>query len=151
MPPLECIPFKEAATAVTAKASAEVEGKTMVMISGDRTGGGGGGAEGVETIAAGLSTDVENLYKIKVCGAKLKAFGVAAWTAATNAEVKVFVANKGIILPIIAGGVDLVAGEQQESDATGKLIVWGATIASQPNAYSLTKCTKGKDAEVLFY
>lgn len=143
----DCIPFKELATAVTAKASAAVSGKTLVVISGDRTGGGGGGAEGSSTVGVGLSTDLENLYQVKVCGAGAKAFGVAGYDAAINAEVKLFLASHGIILPIVAGEA-LTAGWEVESNAEGKLV---KLAAGKAVGLVLTKAASGKDAEILFY
>lgn len=147
MPANECIPFKTLADTVTAKASAAVTGKTFVAISGNRTGGGGGGAEGSTTIAVGLSTDGENLYQIKVCGAGVKAFGVAAWDAAITAEVKVYAVGHGNILPVTAGEA-LTAGWEVESDAAGKAV---KLAAGKALGLVLTAAASGKDAEILVY
>lgn len=143
----DCIPYKELGTAVTAKATAAVTGKTLVTISGDRTGGGGGGAEGSSTVGVGLSTDLENLYQVKVCGAGVKAFAVAGYDAAINAELKVFVAGHGIILPVTAAEA-LTAGWEVESNAEGKLV---KLAAGKPVGLVLNKAASGKDAEILFY
>lgn len=148
MPANECIPYKSLADTITAKCSAAVVGKRFVVVSGDRTGGGGGGAEGSTTTGVGLSTDPDNVYKIKQAGAKVAALGVAAYDAAENALVKVFARGVGNILPITAGGA-FAAGEEVESDAEGRAVklaegkALGMAMTKSPGA--------GKDAEILFY
>lgn len=144
----DCIPFKEPGATFTAKASAAVTGKRFVVISGDRTGGGGGGAEGSTTVGVGLSTDAENVYKVKTAGAKAAAVGVSGSDAAENAELKVYGRGHGTILPVTAGGA-FAAGEEVEADAEGKAIklaegkALGQAMTKSPGA--------GKDAEILLY
>src|SRR5437660_684367 len=104
MPANEVIPYKTRADTFTARCSAAVTGKTFVKISGNRTGGGGGGAEGaVAPAGVGLSADLENVYVVAPCSAGGAAVGVAAWDGASGSEIKVFASNKGIIIPITAG------------------------------------------------
>lgn len=147
MPANECIPFKEPAATFTARCSAAVTGKRFVVVSGDRTGGGGGGAEGSVTVGVGLSTDAENVYKIKQAGAKVAVVGVSGWDAASGAETKVFGRGHGTILPVTAGAA-IAAGVEVESDAEGKAITLAAGIAV---GQCMTKAAEGKDAEILLY
>src|SRR4051812_9382436 len=125
MPANECIPFKLPALSFTAKASAAISGKRFVVISGDRTGGGGGGAGGSTSVGAGLSSDVENVYKVKTAGAKVAVVGVSGWDAAENEELKVFGMGNGVILPVKAGEA-LAAGVEVESNASGEAIALAA-------------------------
>lgn len=149
MPANECIPYKQPGEAITAKAKGAVTGKTLVKIGGDRTGGGGGGAEGSITIGVGLSTDGENVYQVETCGKEGAPVGVAAWDAADKAETKVFKRSSGIILPITAGEA-ITAGWELESDAAGKVVKAAATPV-KIIGMAMTKAANAKDCEVLFY
>lgn len=144
----DCTPYKEPASAVTAKVAsgAGVKGKTFLKIAGNRTGGGGGGAEGSSTVGVGLSTDTENLYQVATAAAGGKAFGVAGWDAAELAELKVYT-GAHIILPIIAGEA-LTAGWEVEVGAEGKAVKLAAGKAA---GLVLNGAASGKDAEILFY
>lgn len=148
MPANECIPFKLPAIAFTARASAAVTGKRFVVISGDRTGGGGGGAEGSTSVGAGLSTDVENVYKVKLAGAKAAPVGVSAYDAAINEELKVYGTVSGVILPIKAGEA-LTAGWEVISNATGEAVK--AEAADVARGLVMTKAANGADAEIKLY
>lgn len=150
MPANECIPFKLPAIAFTAKASAAITGKRFVVISGDRTGGGGGGAEGATTVGAGLSADVENVYKVKLAGAGVQPIGVSGWDAAINEELKVYGMASGVILPVKAGEA-LVAGDEIMSNATGEAIKYVEGAGKKPVAMAMTKAASGADAELKLY
>lgn len=144
----DCIPYKEPGSAFTAKTSAIVKGKRLVKVSGNRTGGGGQGAAGATTIGVGLSTDLENLYKVAQCVAKDQCVGVAGYDAASGAEVKVYAKGKGIILPITAGAA-IVAGKEVESDAEGRVI---PLAEGKAVGYCMTAVAAAEeDAEILLY
>jgi hypothetical protein len=144
----ECIPYKEPGASVTARCSAAVKGKRLVKVSGNRTGGGGQGAAGSVTVGVGLSTDLENLYKVAQCVAKDQCIGVSGWDSVINGEVKVFLKGKGIVLPITAGAA-IAAGAEVESDAEGRVITLAAGKAI---GYCMTAvAAEGEDAEILLY
>jgi hypothetical protein len=148
MPANECIPYKEEATTVTAKAKAAVKGKRFVKVGGNRTGGGGGGAEGSVTVGVGLSTDLENIYQVEPTVAGNQAVGVAGWDTPVNGEVKVYLKGKGFIVPVTAGAA-ITAGAEVESDAEGRAVT---VAAGKPLGMAMNGVTEaGKDAEILLY
>jgi hypothetical protein len=98
----ELIPFMEKAERVTATPSADVAGKTLVSISGDKN------ADGTYTIAP--------------TAAGAQAFGVACWDAVTGAQVTVITVPSGQIVPIVAGEV-LTAGDSVTADVNGAAVV----------------------------
>lgn len=150
MPANECIPFKMPAISFTAKASAAITGKRFVVISGDRTGGGGPGAAGSTSVGAGLSSDVENVYKVKLAGAGVQPVGVSGWDAALNEELKVYGMASGAILPVKAGEA-LVAGDEVMSNATGEAIKYVEGAGKKAVGMAMTKAGSAEDAEIKFY
>lgn len=136
MPANECIPFKEEAGSITAKATATITGKTFVKISGNRTGGG----------AAGLGTDLANVYQVAPCTAGAKALGVARYDCANGALVGVYT-QPGIIVPVTAGAT-ITAGQEIEVDAAGKAIPFAAGIKV---GYAMTGAAAAADAEIKLY
>lgn len=151
MPANECIPFKEPGSTFTARASAAVSGKRFVSISGDRTGGGGGGAEGSTTVGVGLSTDAENVYKVKLgVGATGNAIGVSGWDAASGAELKVFAIRKGVIVPVKAAEA-IEAGVEVMSNSEGEAVKYVEGANKKPLGTTMTKVASGLDAEILLH
>lgn len=136
MPVNECIPYYKPGKDVTAKAAAALTGKRLCVISANRTSG------------PGLSATAEgSVYQVNVCGAGAKAFGVTPYDVASGELHNVI---RGGIVPITAGGT-VTAGQQVESDATGRVITWGGTVATQPIGICTTGATVGNDAEVALY
>lgn len=150
MPANECIPYKMPAITFTAKATAAITGKRFVVISGDRTGGGGPGAAGSTTVGAGLSSDVENVYRVKLAGAGVAAVGVSGWDAAINEELKVYGAVSGVILPVKAGEA-LVAGDEVMSNATGEAVKYVEGATKKAIGMAMTKAANAEDAEIKLY
>lgn len=103
MPNNECIPYFEPAHRVTARCTAAVRGKRFVAVSGDITGGPGG---------------TENV-RVAEAGAGVKAFGVACYDGVLNEEIPTL--NDGAIAPVTSGAA-ITAGQEVESDATGRAI-----------------------------
>lgn len=132
----ECVPFKETGLSVTAKAAGAIVGKTFVKISGNRTGGG----------AAGLGTDLANVYQVVQCTAAAKAFGVAQRDAASGSLVGVYT-SPGLIVPVTAGAT-INAGQEVEVDANGKAVPFSAGIKV---GLALTGASAAADAEIKLY
>lgn len=129
----ECTPFKEEGLSVTAKASAQIVGKTFVKISGNRTGGG----------ADGLGTDLANVYQVATAAAGDRAVGVARQDAASGALVGVYTAP-GIIVPVTAGAA-LTAGQEVQSNASGQAI---PLAAGKALGVVMTGASASADAEI---
>jgi len=147
MPANECIPYKVPGDSWSAKADGAITGKRFVVVSKDRTGGGGKGAGGSTTVGVGLSTDLENLYQVKQAGAKGVVAGVSSWDAADKAELKVY-SGPGYIVPVTAGGT-LAAGDLVESDAEGKAVKANATpVAGAACGIAMSKASAAEDAEI---
>lgn len=129
----ECTPYKEEGSAVTAKVTANVTGKTFVKISGNRTGGGAGG----------LSTDLANVYQVAPAGAGERAIGVARQDAANGSLVGVYT-RPGIIVPVTAGA-SITAGQEVQSNGTGQAI---PLAAGKSLGVAMTGASGGADAEI---
>jgi hypothetical protein len=122
---------------VTFKATAAVTGKRFVAPSGNRTGG------------PGLSTDLENVYRMAHCAAGAKAFGVSKYDVALNAEGGAY-GTPGRIVPVTCVSA-VTAGQQVEVGAAGQAQPWGGTIATQPVGLALSGAAGGADAEIKLY
>lgn len=133
----DATPYKEDGSALTFKATANVTGKRFVRFSANRTGG------------PGLSTDLANVYQGAHCGAGLKATGVSKWDAANGSLGEVH-SRPGMVVPVTAGGV-LAAGQEVQSDANGKAIVWDGTVASAKCGQVLNGAAADADAEIRLY
>jgi hypothetical protein len=137
MPANECIPYKEPGSKITCKATAPVVGKRFVKVTGNRTGGGGGG----------LSADLVNVYQASNCTtAGEVAIGVSAYDAANGALFKVHT-EPGIIVPVTAGAA-LTAGTEVQTDATGQAVPFTTGIKL---GYVMNGAASGADAEIRLY
>ena len=101
----ECIPLFRPGSDVTCLTTAAVVGKTFVDISATRDA-------------------TEGLFKVATATSAARAFGVAAYDAASGARVPV-IAGPGTIVPVTAGGA-ITAGAEVEVGASGKAV----TLAS---------------------
>lgn len=151
MPANECTPFKEPGATFTARCSAAVSGCRFVSISGDRTGGGGGGAEGAITVGVGLSTDAENIYKVKLGPSAAGAIvGVSGYDGPSGGEIKVYAIRKGIVLPIKAAEA-IAAGEEVMSNAEGEAVKYVEGANKKALGLTMTKVASGGQAEILLH
>lgn len=132
-------PFYEPGGFPTCHATTAVQGKRLVTISGNRTGG------------PGLSDDLENLYRVKQCDAIGQwALGVAKMDGEIGKPVGV-IASPGIVLPIEAGAA-IAAGEEVISDAVGRVIPNDGVAGRVPVGRCLTAVgAAGADAEIKLY
>jgi hypothetical protein len=135
MPVNESIPYRDAGGAVTGKATAAITGKRFVKISGNRTGGGGGG----------LGTDLANVYQLSNCTvAGEYTLGVSKYDAANGSLVGVHT-TPGMHVPVTAGAT-LTAGTAVMTDATGQAIPW--TTGNIVAGYCMNGAASTADAEI---
>lgn len=133
--PNEAIAFYDSGEDITGFCTAAVTGKRFVKISGARTGG-----------PHGVSDDITGgNVKVAPAGAGDKVFGVATYDQLINKLVPVARAMK--VMPVTAGGA-LSAGQEVQSDATGKAVVLSTGKAA---GYVLDDCASGNDAQVVLY
>lgn len=104
----ECIPLFENAFEVTGQTTTAVVGKTFVDITATRD------------AATGL-------IKVGTSSAAGRAFGVAAFDAASGGRVTV-IRQRGIIIPVTAGGA-IAAGALVEVGASGRAVTIAAGVA----------------------
>jgi hypothetical protein len=119
---------------VSFRATANVTGKRFVAPSGDVTGG------------PGLSTDMENLFRMAHCGAGLKPAGVAKYDVASGAKGGVH-GQPGMIVPVTTAAA-ITAGVEVQSDATGFAIVKAAGVAA---GLAMSGAASGADAMIKLY
>lgn len=105
--------FKESGN-LSFRATAAVIGRRFLAISGNRTGG------------PGLSTDLENLYRMAHCGAGQRAVGVSKYDVALNKTGGVH-GQPGMIVEVEAGAA-LVAGAKVMSGLNGKAVPWVSAV-----------------------
>lgn len=91
-----------------------------------------------------------NLPQVAQCGAGARALGVAETDGATSGDVIPVYSGPGTVVPVTAGGT-VTAGQQVESDSTGRAITWAGTIATQPNGLALSSATVGNPVYVRLY
>lgn len=101
----ECIPLFRPGSDVTALTTANVTGKTFVDVSAARDASTG-------------------LFKVATAAAAARAWGVAAYDAASGNRVAV-ICGPGTVVPVTAGGT-IAFGAEVEVGATGKVV----TLAS---------------------
>ena len=122
---------------VSFKASAAVTGRRFVRPSANRTGGGSGG----------LSTVLDNVYVMALCGAGQKPAGVAKYDVPINGYGGVH-GQPGMIVHVEAGAA-ITAGAEVESDATGRAI---PLAAGRPAGQAMTGASgAGAAAEIKLY
>lgn len=109
-----CIPFYETADHITYQASAAVQGKTFVMVSGNRTSG--PGVPPSPAVGASDPSEGGN-YQCAPAAAGGPSVGVAEWDAAIGEKVGVI--REGIV-PVLASAAAIPAGSLISSDAVGK-------------------------------
>lgn len=155
MPANECIPLKVPGEAVSGQATVAVIGKRFVKITAARVGGGlRGGTSAVVAAGPGygantLSTDISSNYQIGPCSVSGEAaLGVAGWDAGVGQKTKVYKLGQGLVLPITAGAA-LAAGQEVQTDATGRAI---PLAAGKALGYTLDSASgAGVDCEIALY
>lgn len=120
MPANVCVPLFEGHKPITRRASAAVTGKTFVSVSADIQSG-----PAITTTALPTTWDGGNI-QVATTGAGLKSEGVAAYDAASGAVLPVY--GGGNVVPVTAGAT-ITAGQQVQSDASGKAIPLASGIA----------------------
>lgn len=135
MPQNVCTPFFEDPD-VTYRATAAVIGKRFIAPSGNRTGG------------PGLSSDLQNAYRMAHAPAKGRATGVSRYDVPVDGLAAVF-GKPGRIVPVTAEAA-IAAGAQIEVGAAGQAI----TLAVAPAVpgvvvgVAMTGAVAGADVEV---
>ncbi|TFV90399.1 capsid cement protein [Blastococcus sp. CT_GayMR16] len=114
---------------LTCHASAAVTGKRFVSITGNRQTADNGGNITVAHTGAGA-----------------KAFGVSKYDAASGGKVGVMRGNSRVTYVNCAA--NLAAGQDVESDASGRAIVKASGVAV---GFAVTAATSGADAEISLY
>lgn len=109
MPANPCYPYYEPGTRLTGHATAAVTGKRFAKISGDIQSG-----PGLST-----ATDGGNI-RVATCGAGEKAVGVFGHDQASGQKVPL-INGPGIVVPMTSGAA-ITAGQEVQSDATGRAI-----------------------------
>lgn len=133
----ECIPTRTGGP-ITAKCGAAVTGKRFVKITAARTGGG----------LNAIGTDLVNVYVVTNCTVSGEvAVGVAQNDQAINQLVGVFKRHDGWVLPVTAGA-DITAGQEVQTDATGKAI---PLASGKALGQALDSATSGNDVEISIY
>jgi hypothetical protein len=131
----DSIPFYRPGQDVTGRASAAVEGRRFVMISGNRYGG------------PALSTDVTgNNIRIAHATAAGRIFGVAAQSAAQGGYTNVY-RGAGYIVEVDAAS-DIDAFEEVEVGANGKATALDAGVAV---GYAITGVANNGVAQIALY
>lgn len=133
----ECHPFIEDSgqPRLTGHVATAVTGKRLVAITGRQAGP-----------TLNTSTGGGN-YTIAPCGAGEVAAGVAAYDGAVGAKVPV-IGAPGTVLPITAGTGGVAAGDQVESDATGKVVALTTGVAI---GFVMVGAAANADAEIRLY
>lgn len=135
MPTNVATQFKETGN-VSFRASAAVTGKRFLAISGDRTGG------------PGLSTDLENLYRMAHAPAAGPTVGVAKYDVPINETGGVH-GQPGMIVPVTAGAA-IAAGQRVEVGANGQAVPLAVAPATPgvPVGIAMSGVAIGADAQI---
>lgn len=133
MPDNVCTPFHMTSD-LTFRATAAVTGKRFVAPSGNRTGG------------PGLSTDLENVYRMAHCPAGERSFGVSKYDVPIDEEGGAY-GTPGRIVPVTATGA-IAAGDEVEVGANGTATLLAAGVAV---GLAMTAAVDGGDAEIKLY
>lgn len=134
----ECIPFRNPGEAIPVQAVSAITGKLFVKVVAARLGGG----------ARGLSTDTKNLIQVGPCTASGEAaLGVSKFDTPIGGVGGVFARSSGYVVPVIAGAA-ITAGQEVQTDATGKAI---PLAAGKALGYALDDAANAADAEIKLY
>lgn len=131
------LPLYEDADRITGRATAAITGGRFVQISGD--------LEASPLLNAGSPSTTGGNVKVATCGAGVKAFGVASMDAAADGD-KILVYTGDLVLPVTAGGT-VTAGQQVESDSTGRAITLNTGVS---NGIAVSSATVGNTVYVKF-
>lgn len=126
MPTNECIPFYDPGATITAQTTAIVTGKRCVGISGNRA--------------------TDGNISVAHAAAGTRAFGVAAYDAASGAKVPVL-RGSGRVVPITCSA-NIAANAQVEVTTNGQVATLAAGIAI---GVCITAATSGNDAQISLY
>lgn len=131
-----CVPLYKPGGEITGHATAAITGGRFVDIS----------AAPASGPALNTATDGANL-KVATCGAGARSFGVAGYDAAASGDKIPVHAQPGSIVPVTAGGT-VTAGQEVESDATGRAITLATGKAC---GKAVTSATVGNPVYVRLY
>lgn len=131
----EAIAFFRPGKDVTAVATANLVGMRLCAISGNRTGG------------PGLSTDLQNGYRVGLPTAGGKVLGVVGYDVPSGSIVPV---KREGILPVMTGGI-IAADAEVEVTATGTIITASGTAGRYIIGRVLTGAGSGTIAELELY
>ena len=121
----DAIPFFEDGDELTGTATAAVQGKHFVNISGD--------------------VQADGTLSVAPCADNGRALGVAMWDAAINKRVTIHTIESGHVMPVVAAAA-LAANALVTSDATGQARV--AAAGEHVLGRVLTGCAAGADAMI---
>lgn len=154
MPANECIPTKTPAETVSVQATGTTGGKRFCKISAPRVGGGlTGGTSAVSPAGPGyttgtLSADTKDVYQVIQCSVSGEAaLGVCRWDLATGEVGGVYKLGVGHIVPIVAGA-NITAGQEVQTDATGKAI---PLASGKALGYAVDSAASAADCEIALY
>jgi predicted RecA/RadA family phage recombinase len=134
----DCIALYRPGQDITAKASVALTGKTLCMISGNRTSGAGLAGVGLDANPDGGN------YQVGLPAAGGRVFGVVGYDVPSGGLVPV---KREGVLPVTAAGA-IAAGAEVEVNAAGKVITRTTGI---PIGVCLNGCANAEDAEILLY
>lgn len=137
LPANQCTPYHEGGPAVTGKASAAVTGKRLVKVSADRD----------ASVLLNTSSGGGNIKVAHATAALNTHFGVAAYDAAINTKLKVWLKGVGLILPITATGA-IAAGVEVEAAANGTV---STKTSGVPIGLAVADAVDTGDAQILLY
>ncbi len=140
MPANTCIPLFKPGQDITGHCSAAVVGKTFLDIAATIQSG-----PTITSVNLPATYDGGNIV-VKTCAAKKRTVGIAAYDRAEGEKVPIL-RGSGLIAPVTAGAA-ITAGEEVESNATGKAIPLAAGVAVG-KAY--TTAAEGEDVFVSLY
>ena len=137
LPANQCIPYHEAAPAITGKAQAAVTGKRLVKVAANRD----------ASVLLNNASTGGNIMVNHATAALNTCLGVAAYDAAIGTLVKVWLKCKGTILPITSTGA-ITAGTEVEAAANGTVSTKSAGV---PIGLAVADAADASDAQILLY